>query len=199
MRRLTEYLPRSEDTRLMGVVLMPLWRELRDAFGAVAMHTVHGSNDAGGTAGPAVARLLPSALAVIHGNDGDGGEWFAVFHHVDSSDEMVEPEDVDRPFVRALDLVGVGTERIYGASFTHHDLELHYPEHDLGTVSSWSSMDLLQGLIINLTVGDLSVVVENATDESVPQESRAARRRELLDEALRAWATVHSGPEAVGE
>lgn len=196
MRSLHELLDLQDGSRLTGVVIMPLGRDVVDGMGKVMLQVAVGLSESSDIAAQAVSRFLSGTLATIYGNQPDGSEWFATFQYVESDAEPGWLFDVSSAMLeRALGLTGVQAEAVWGHSLGWSDLHAIYGFDDIDGVADWSSFDLLLGLIINLTRGDLDGLVAEVEDPSLAPAERAINRRQQFDTLLHGWAAFYNGPE----
>jgi hypothetical protein len=195
MRALPDLLELGEGARLTGVALLPVSRDISSTAGRIVMQAAVGTSEQSSVAASAVVRFLPDAAVVINGVQADGREWFATFEHVARHDPEPVGEISRAGVIRALDLTGIGVDRIGTHAFTSNDLGEVYAARGIDSVDDWTILDLLLGLILDLFRGDLAGVVAELTVDSSQTEARAAYRRNRIDAALRDWAAFYEGPE----
>lgn len=183
----------DEGSRLTGIGLRPLAREVFSCDGSVYLHVVDLPQGTDATAASgAVARFLPSALATLDGNQPDGSTWFATFQFaVNDQDSLWVMRTADAAIFRALELTRVDTTEVWGQLFRAHALRDAYGE--IVDVRDWSIADLVTGLIVELTNTDLMEVVASAGEmngsDAVPEERRS-KLRQFLD----VWSSAN-GPD----
>lgn len=185
----------DDGSRLTGVCLKPLARDLVHRDGTVYLHVVMlpAGNDAT-TASGAVATFMPATLATIDGNQPDGSTWFATFQlAADHRDSVWVEQAADSAILRALNLTGMGEGSVWGQALRADDLRSANEVAGDYDVSDWSVSDLLTGLLIELTNTDLAIVA--ADSGRPPQGERAGEtRRTRLHELLMSWAATYDGP-----
>ena len=183
-----------DGSRLTGVSLRPLARELSYADGTVYLHVVTlPAGDDATIASGAAATFMPATLATIEGNQPDGGTWFATFQlAADDRDSVWIEQAADAAILRALNLTGVSDESVWGQVLPASDLRRAYEE--AGDVSDWSVSDLLTGLLIELTNTDLANVVSDC-GRPAPPDGAGEARRVRLHQMLASWAATYVGPE----
>ena len=198
MSYLGNVLELDDNSRLTGVGLRPLSRELSYRAGTVYLHVVMlPAGDDATTASGAAATFMPATLATIDGNQPDGSTWFATFQLApDDRGSVWVEKTADAAILRALDLIGIGEENIWGQALAADDLRSAYRDAGAGNVSDWSVSDLLTGLLIELTNADLATVVADSGSPALPEEDLAALRRTRLHELLTSWAATYEGPAA---
>lgn len=182
----------SEGSRLTSIGLRPLAGEETSRDGTISMHIVvlPDGNDPAVASG-ATSTFMPAAFAVIDGNQPDGSTWFAIFQIAPDQHDLDRIErTADASMLRALELTGLIDHDVWGLTIPAANLREEYA--DLGDVSSWSIIDLVTGLIIELATLDLAAVVEG---DSATSETAAELRRSRLNEMLMIWAATHGGPE----
>lgn len=184
-------------SRLTGIGLRPLAREVMQTHGLVYLHVVTlYAGDSATAASGAAATFMPAALATIDGNQPDGGTWFATFQFAaDDRDPLRAKRTADAGIMRALDLTGVDGEYLWGLALRASDLREAYAEAGAGDVSEWSVADLLTGVLIGLANISLATIVagcESAGHPNTRREHRLTRLRDFLD----SWAATVEGPEA---
>lgn len=186
----------SEGSRLTGVGLRPLAREITSRTGTVYMHVVVlPDGDNASVASGAAASFIPAALATMDGNQPDGSTWFATFQFsADDRDTAHVERTADAAILRALELTGPGEHEVRGQPLRTDDLRSAYA--CVGDVSNWAVIDLLTGLLIELTNADLAAVVADDADATSATESAEERRRARLHRLLHLWASTYEGPAA---
>lgn len=188
----------DEGSRLTGVGLLPLARELDSRAGTVYLHVVPLPwGDDATTASGAAATFMPATLATIGGNQPDGSSWFATFQIApDDRDSVWVERTADAAILRALNLIGVDDENVWGQALTADALQSAYRDAGTGDVSDWSLSDLLTGFLIELTNTSLTTVVANSRKPALPEEDAAELRRARLHDLLHSWAATYEGPTA---
>ncbi|CAN5293266.1 hypothetical protein BH20ACT5_BH20ACT5_07510 [soil metagenome] len=196
MRSLQECLELQDESGLTGVCVMPFARQVADGTGQVVLQIAVGLSEASDVAASAVSRFLAGTVATINGNQPDGSEWFATFQYVDSSADGAWLCDASSAMLdRALSLTGVDVDAVRGHALGWSDLHGVYDLHGIDGIADWSSFDLLLGLIINLTRGDLGRLVAEVDDLTMATAGRAMRRRQQFHALLYEWAAFYKGPE----
>ncbi len=191
---LPDLLALQDDSGLTGVGIMPLAREVADGTGCVILQVAVDVSEASDVAAGAVSRFLPGTVATINGNQFDGSEWFATFQYVDREVNPGVLFDVSTAMLdRALSVTGVAAGARWGKAMGWSDLHRTYGFLEVEGVADWSSFDLLLGLIINLTRGDLKELVADVEDRSLVPVARAMRRRQRFDTLLYEWAAFYNG------
>ncbi len=186
----------AEGSRLTGIGLQPLAREILDTDGSVFVHFVRVSaGDDATTAGAAVTAFLSAAVASVTGNEPDGSTWFALFQFgPDGQDPDWSAETADAAVLRSLDLTRVSDEETWSLVLTAPELRDLYA--NAADVADWSVPDLLVGLLIELTNADLADLVDEASHPALTGEDLRDHRRNRLHEALAGWAATYEGPDA---
>lgn len=143
------------------------------------------------TASGAAATFMPATLATIDGNQPDGNTWFATFQlAADDRDSAWVEQAADAAILRALNLIGLGDENVWGQALRADDLRSAYEIAGAGDVNDWSVSDLVTGLLIELTNRDLASVVV-ACGRSAPPDAEVEARRTRLHDLLASWAATY--------
>ncbi len=175
---------------------MPFAREVADGAGHVVLQIAVGLSQPSTVSVGAVSRFLAGTVATINGNQPDGSEWFATFQYVDSRTDGAWLCDASSAMLdRALSLTGVDVEAVRGHALGWSDLQAVYDLHGIEGIADWSSCDLVLGLIINLSRGDLGRLVAEVDDLTLATADRAVRRRQQFEALLHEWAAFYTGPE----
>lgn len=186
----------AEGSRLTGVALLPLAKEIRFLEGSVHLHVVmlpDGEDPA--VVSAAVTTFMPATLATASGNDPDGATWFATFQlAMDDRDSVQVEQAADAALHRALDLTGFDDHDSWGQRLSGADLREAYGT--LGDVTDWNLSDLLTGLLIELTNVDLAVVVAADGPDTALEKEHDERRRARMHDLLFVWAATYRGPDA---
>lgn len=184
-------------SRLTGVGLCPLAGETSHLDGTVYLHVVTlETGDDSTTASRATATFMPATLATIDGALPDGSTWFATFQlAADDRDPLWVKGTADAAVFRALALTGVADDDVWGQALRVRELRQAYEDAGAGDVGGWSVVDLLTGLLIDLTNTDLATVVTQC-DGPGTSTDRSDHRRSRLHEMLSSWAATYDGPEA---
>ena len=185
----------DDGSRLTGVGLRPLARELSYPGGTVYLHVVMlPAGDDATTASGAAATFMPATLATIDGNQPDGSTWFATFQFAaDDRDSVWVEQAADAAILRALNLTGIGDENVWGQALRADDLRSAYEGAGAGDVSDWSVSDLLTGLLLELANTDLATVVA-LCGRPASHEGDGELRRTRLHDLLSSWAATYEGP-----
>lgn len=145
-------------------------------------------------AGSAVTAFLTTAIACISGNQPGGDTWFVVFQYApDQLDSELAEETADAAMFRALGLTRVGDDDVSSLVFTAEELRGAYAEA-AGDLEAWSVPDLVVGLLIELTNGDLQELVESSSHPTLTGAGLVEHRQQRLHAALEAWAATYEGP-----
>lgn len=185
----------DEGSRLTGVGLRPLARDLSQRTGTTFLHVVMLPTGVDATAASgAAATFMPATIATINGNQPDGTSWLATFQFAAEgcSPEWAE-QTADASTFRALNLIGLDARNAWSQPLTADDLRSAYDHAGAGDVGDWPISDLLTGLLVELTNTTLAKVVADSFGPASGEDEPEVRRTRL-HQLLASWAATYEGP-----